>query len=86
MNVFSRQVGEDVEWKFARSKLYMEYITAVRVLCVPFNLMPTWHGIRDLIRKTCCKGKFHSQPYTEKSMVCTVKAGHRANILNIDRS
>ncbi|CAF3484392.1 unnamed protein product [Rotaria sp. Silwood1] len=31
----------DVEWKFARSKLYMEYIQEGGTLPVPFNLIPT---------------------------------------------
>ncbi|XP_059140992.1 short transient receptor potential channel 6-like [Physella acuta] len=29
----------DIEWKFARSTLYMEYITKGRVLPVPFNIL-----------------------------------------------
>ncbi|CAF0823158.1 unnamed protein product [Rotaria sordida] len=31
----------DVEWKFARSKLYMEYIQEGGTLPVPFNVIPT---------------------------------------------
>ena len=31
----------DIEWKFARSKLYMEYIREGATLPVPFNIIPT---------------------------------------------
>jgi hypothetical protein len=30
----------DTEWKFARSKLYMQYINDGGTLAVPFNLVP----------------------------------------------
>ncbi|ELT87570.1 hypothetical protein CAPTEDRAFT_23127, partial [Capitella teleta] len=33
---------EDMEWKFSRSKLYLEYIRDGGTLCVPFNMVPTW--------------------------------------------
>lgn len=32
--------SSDIEWKFARSKLYMEYIKDSIGLPVPFNLIP----------------------------------------------
>ncbi|KAI3381524.1 hypothetical protein SNEBB_008688, partial [Seison nebaliae] len=37
----SIQGDADVEWKFARSKLYMEYIKAGATLPVPMNIIPT---------------------------------------------
>ena len=54
------QEEEDTEWKFARTKMYMEYIKDGSTLCVPLNLVPTWkaayHGMRDFCRKCglCC--------------------------------
>ena len=35
----SRQEDEDVEWKFARAALYMDYIMTGRVLPSPLNLV-----------------------------------------------
>ncbi|ELT93222.1 hypothetical protein CAPTEDRAFT_147411, partial [Capitella teleta] len=32
---------QDIEWKFVRSKLYMEYIRRGNTLAIPFNLIPT---------------------------------------------
>ncbi|KAJ8302753.1 hypothetical protein KUTeg_019149 [Tegillarca granosa] len=42
----------DVEWKFARSKLYMDYIGDEAVLPVPLNIL----GLaRTVIKLTCCR-------------------------------
>uniref|UniRef100_A0A2C9LC42 DH domain-containing protein n=1 Tax=Biomphalaria glabrata TaxID=6526 RepID=A0A2C9LC42_BIOGL len=35
----------DIEWKFARSALYLEYITKGRVLPVPFNILEVAHSL-----------------------------------------
>uniref|UniRef100_A0A3Q3KUE4 Transient receptor potential cation channel, subfamily C, member 6b n=1 Tax=Labrus bergylta TaxID=56723 RepID=A0A3Q3KUE4_9LABR len=47
----------DVEWKFARAKLWFSYFENGGTLPVPFNLVPSpmsvvslWLGIRDLLR------------------------------------
>ena len=45
----------DVEWKFARTKLWMNYIDDGNTLPVPFNMIPTpkslkyvWHFATEL--------------------------------------
>ncbi|CAF0834169.1 unnamed protein product [Adineta ricciae] len=43
----------DVEWKFARSKLYMEYIKEGGTLPVPFNIIPTPENIVQLYQRIC---------------------------------
>jgi hypothetical protein len=41
----------DVEWKFSRSKLYMEYIKDGATLPVPFNIIPTPSKVYIAIKK-----------------------------------
>ena len=41
----------DIEWKFSRSKLYMEYIREGAVLPIPFNIIPT----PSLVYESVCK-------------------------------
>jgi len=43
------QTDQDIEWKFVRSKLYMEYIRQGSPLPVPFNIVPTPHSALLLI-------------------------------------
>ena len=46
------QEHSDVEWKFSRSRLYMEFIKESSALPVPLNIIPTpaivWYWIRML--------------------------------------
>ncbi|XP_056328875.1 short transient receptor potential channel 7b [Danio aesculapii] len=55
----------DVEWKFARAKLWLSYFDEGRTLPAPFNLVPTPKSFYYLIIriKSClihlCKGKAH---------------------------
>ena len=42
-----------MEWKYARSQLYMEYIKQGSTLPVPFNIIPTPKSIANIIRATC---------------------------------
>ncbi|XP_077103360.1 short transient receptor potential channel 7b [Siphateles boraxobius] len=55
----------DVEWKFARAKLWLSYFDEGRTLPVPYNLVPTPKSFYYLIIrvKSClirlCKGKGH---------------------------
>ncbi|XP_016131922.1 short transient receptor potential channel 7-like [Sinocyclocheilus grahami] len=55
----------DVEWKFARAKLWLSYFDEGRTLPAPFNLVPTPKSFYYLIIrvKSClirlCKGKGH---------------------------
>lgn len=57
LNVSSLSQGDaDVEWKFARAKLWFSYFENSSTLPVPFNLIPTpnlvlslWLGMRDFL-------------------------------------
>ncbi|XP_021098913.1 short transient receptor potential channel 2, partial [Heterocephalus glaber] len=48
----------DVEWKFARSKLYLSYFREGLTLPVPFNILPTpkafFYLLRRIFRFICC--------------------------------
>uniref|UniRef100_A0A8C3XTS3 Transient receptor ion channel domain-containing protein n=1 Tax=Chelydra serpentina TaxID=8475 RepID=A0A8C3XTS3_CHESE len=48
----------DVEWKFARSKLYLSYFREGLTLPVPFNIIPTpkslFYSVRGIFRFICC--------------------------------
>ncbi|XP_068187693.1 short transient receptor potential channel 2-like [Antennarius striatus] len=48
----------DVEWKFARSKLYLSYFREGLTMPVPFNIIPSpkavFYIIRAIFRKICC--------------------------------
>uniref|UniRef100_UPI00398ED785 short transient receptor potential channel 2-like n=1 Tax=Pristiophorus japonicus TaxID=55135 RepID=UPI00398ED785 len=55
----------DVEWKFARSRLYLCYFREGLTLPVPFNIIPTpksfFYFVRWIFRKLCCVS-FNKQP------------------------
>ncbi|XP_075403894.1 short transient receptor potential channel 2-like [Tenrec ecaudatus] len=48
----------DVEWKFARSKLYLSYFREGLTLPVPFNILPSpksvFYLLRRIVRAVCC--------------------------------
>lgn len=44
------QDDADVEWKFARSKLYLSYFREGLTLPVPFNILPSPKGLFYLLR------------------------------------
>ncbi|XP_063060412.1 short transient receptor potential channel 2 [Engraulis encrasicolus] len=48
----------DVEWKFARSKLYLSYFREGLTMPVPFNIIPSpkalFYVVRGTFRKLCC--------------------------------
>ncbi|XP_004683743.2 PREDICTED: short transient receptor potential channel 2-like [Condylura cristata] len=61
----------DVEWKFARSKLYLSYFREGLTLPVPFNILPSPKAIFYLLRRifqficcccSCCKIKKRDYP------------------------
>ncbi|XP_042593647.1 short transient receptor potential channel 7-like [Cyprinus carpio] len=79
----------DVEWKFARAKLWLSYFDEGRTLPAPFNLVPTPKSFYYLIIrvKSCliqlCKGKGHRhESELEMGMLNSrLKADrHRANV------
>ncbi|CAF1556535.1 unnamed protein product [Rotaria magnacalcarata] len=57
----------DVEWKFARSKLYMEYIKEGGTLPVPFNIIPTPKSFYYLFRRIFSCVKKLKRPSTDRS-------------------
>ncbi|TSL04364.1 Short transient receptor potential channel 2 [Bagarius yarrelli] len=52
----------DVEWKFARSKLYLSYFREGLTMPVPFNIIPSPKALIYLIRKLFCCCNFNSTP------------------------
>ncbi|XDV38964.1 hypothetical protein PO909_008273 [Leuciscus waleckii] len=48
----------DVEWKFARSKLYLTYFREGLTMPVPFNIIPSpkaaFYLLRGIFRRICC--------------------------------
>ncbi len=60
----------DVEWKYARSKLYMEYIKEGSTLPVPFNIIPTPKSCINIFKKlsNLCNKKSHSMSNEETSI------------------
>uniref|UniRef100_A0A8C5S627 Transient receptor ion channel domain-containing protein n=1 Tax=Laticauda laticaudata TaxID=8630 RepID=A0A8C5S627_LATLA len=57
----------DVEWKFARSKLYLSFFREGLTLPVPFNIIPTpksiFYAMRGFCRFMCCHKSKKSQKY-----------------------
>ncbi|KAM9170997.1 short transient receptor potential channel 2-like [Pangshura tecta] len=57
----------DVEWKFARSKLYLSYFREGLTLPVPFNIIPTpkslFYSVRGTFRFLCCSKPKRQQDY-----------------------
>ncbi|XP_076449134.1 short transient receptor potential channel 7-like [Babylonia areolata] len=47
------QAEADTEWKFARTKLYMEYISGESTLPVPFNIVPSPKCLLYFLAKLC---------------------------------
>ncbi|XP_028823512.1 transient receptor potential cation channel subfamily C member 2b [Denticeps clupeoides] len=56
----------DVEWKFARSKLYLSYFREGLTMPVPFNIIPSpkamFYLIRGIFRRICCCCNYNSTP------------------------
>jgi transient receptor potential cation channel subfamily C protein 6 len=44
------QEDTDVEWKFARTRLYMEFIKDGSTLPIPFNIIPTPDSIYNTVK------------------------------------
>ncbi|KAK2881846.1 hypothetical protein Q8A73_022356 [Channa argus] len=55
----------DVEWKFARSKLYLSYFREGLTMPVPFNIIPSpkafFYLLRGIFRQICCCCTFGSE-------------------------
>lgn len=62
--IFNFKEHSDIQWKFSRTKLYMEYIKEASVLPIPLNIIPTPALMFAYIRKMCLSQKAkrkHSQ-------------------------
>ncbi|XP_046891175.1 short transient receptor potential channel 6 [Hypomesus transpacificus] len=64
----------DVEWKFARAKLWLSYFEEPGTLPVPFNLIPSPKsilalvlGLRDLLLMPFNRHRYSLRDYTEKT-------------------
>ncbi|KAL3860515.1 hypothetical protein ACJMK2_010634 [Sinanodonta woodiana] len=55
------QEEADTEWKFARSKLCMEYIKEGSTLPIPFNIIPTPKTICKLLKRICLMFRINRQ-------------------------
>nr|XP_061801165.1 short transient receptor potential channel 2-like [Nerophis lumbriciformis] len=57
----------DVEWKFARSKLYLSYFREGLTMPVPFNVIPSpkalFYILRGIFRRICCCLNWNSVKY-----------------------
>ncbi|XP_029374977.1 short transient receptor potential channel 2-like [Echeneis naucrates] len=55
----------DVEWKFARSKLYLSYFREGLTIPVPFNIIPSpkavFYILRGIFRQICCCCSLNSE-------------------------
>lgn len=67
------QEDADVEWKFARAKLWLSYFDEGRTLPAPFNLVPSPKSFYYLVLriKSCL------------IQVCKAKSRHHANELEL---
>ncbi|XP_015251251.1 PREDICTED: short transient receptor potential channel 2-like [Cyprinodon variegatus] len=55
----------DVEWKFARSKLYLSYFREGLTMPVPFNIIPSpkaiFYILRGIFKRICCCCNYNSE-------------------------
>ncbi|TKR67906.1 hypothetical protein L596_023980 [Steinernema carpocapsae] len=69
----------DTEWKFARSKLWMEYFEDTATLPPPFNMIPSpksfYYGMHWIIERFCHNWKKFQQG-KQRSMRRTIKLMH----------
>ncbi|XP_030055830.1 short transient receptor potential channel 2 isoform X1 [Microcaecilia unicolor] len=73
-NSFQKIMNDaDVEWKFARSKLYLSYFREGLTLPVPFNIIPTpkslFYVLRGIFRFICCYNPKKKQDYPPISTI-----------------
>jgi len=66
----------DVEWKFARTRLWMMYITQGSTLPVPFNMLPApksvrwaWSAVKKLIVHSDGKQRLDERPSNRASFI-----------------
>ena len=72
------QHHSDIEWKFARSKLYMEYIKEGFTLPVPLNLLPTPVSTYNSIKKYISKYQERKAKIELEAEVSTAKMSKKS--------
>ncbi|KAG9466333.1 hypothetical protein GDO78_016785 [Eleutherodactylus coqui] len=69
----------DVEWKFARSKLYLSYFREGLTLPVPFNIIPTpkalFYIVRGIFKFICCYKPRKKQEYPPITTISNAGVG-----------
>ncbi|KAK2162264.1 hypothetical protein LSH36_101g05015 [Paralvinella palmiformis] len=70
---------QETEWKFVRSKLYMEYIKADCTLPVPLNIIPTPRTIASMftLLPCCIRGVRELRPDEEDVVFTSMNGGGR---------
>lgn len=51
------QDDADIQWKFSRTRMWMQYVDKGSDVPPPFNLLPNWKAIVSTIRWLCNKKK-----------------------------
>lgn len=72
------QTDSDMEWKFARTKLWMAYIDESSTLPVPLNMIPTRKTCRDVfnfVSDVICRHNNEDDIRTE-TFVCDSVVSH----------
>ncbi|KAL6098928.1 uncharacterized protein ACO6RY_17957 [Pungitius sinensis] len=75
----------DVEWKFARSKLYLSYFREGLTIPVPFNIIPSpkavFYLLRCIFRQICCCCTFNSEnKYPDLAAMTTDKVSEGSEV------
>jgi hypothetical protein len=74
----------DVEWKFARSKLWISYFEEGGTVPAPFNIVPTpksiWYFFKWIWIKVCGQKNFKSK----KEYLKTVRCRKILHIINME--
>lgn len=88
--VWFLQDDADVEWKFARAKLWFSYFEEGRTLPVPFNLVPSpksvfglGQGLKSLLRKLLHKHRAIMKNEAELSEVTHTQTATLHNPYNL---
>ena len=72
--LFSCKEKADVEWKFARSKLWISYFEEGGTVPAPFNIIPTpksiWYLLRWIWVKLCGRKSLKTKKEYLKTVSC----------------
>ncbi|XP_038564842.1 short transient receptor potential channel 2-like [Micropterus salmoides] len=74
----------DVEWKFARSKLYLSYFREGLTMPVPFNIIPSpksvFYILRGIFRRICCCTCISKENYPAITSMTSVKGSEDSQV------